>query len=386
MENFEFYNPTKILFGKGMIAKLDEQIAQDARILILYGGSSAEKSGTLAEVRQALGERTFFEFGGIEANPAYETLMKAVDVARKEKVDFLLAVGGGSVMDGTKFVAAAVPFQGDAWEILTSQGAAVKQALPLATVVTLPATGSEMNNISVISRKETGDKLAFNSEHVFPVFSVLDPTRTFSLPMRQVVNGVADSFVHVMEAYLTYPQDAMVQDRYSEGLLLSLLEIGQRITTASTEDYDLRANLMWVATQALNGLIGAGVKQDWATHMIGHELTAKYGIDHARTLAVVFPALLKEKRAAKSAKLLQYAERVLGLRDGTEDERIDAAIRQIESFFEGLEIPVRLSAYDIGKDGIAPIISQLEEHGMVKIGEGQDITLDVSRSILERAL
>lgn len=386
MDNFEFYNPTKILFGKGMIAKLDEQLDSQARVLILYGGASAEKNGTLGEVRKALGKRSFCEFGGIEANPTYETLMKAVDVARKEKVDFLLAVGGGSVMDGTKFVAAAVPYQGEPWEILLKQGETVKEALPLGTVVTLPATGSEMNNIAVISRKETGDKLAFANPNVFPAFSILDPTRTFTLPPRQVANGVADAFVHVMEAYMTLPQDAMVQDRYAEGLLLSLHEIAGRITKAPADDYELRANLMWVATQALNGLIGAGVKQDWATHAIGHELTAKYGIDHARTLAIVFPAMLKERREQKRTKLLQYATRVLGLTEGTEDERIDAAIARVEAFFEGLEIPVRLSAYEIDRAGIDPIIAQLEEHGMTALGEEQAITPEISRKVLERAL
>ncbi len=386
MDNFEFYNPTKILFGKGMIAKLDEQLDSQARVLILYGGASAEKNGTLGEVRKALGKRSFCEFGGIEANPTYETLMKAVDVARKEKVDFLLAVGGGSVMDGTKFVAAAVPYQGEPWEILLKQGETVKEALPLGTVVTLPATGSEMNNIAVISRKETGDKLAFANPNVFPAFSILDPTRTFTLPPRQVANGVADAFVHVMEAYMTLPQDAMVQDRYAEGLLLSLHEIAGRITKAPADDYELRANLMWVATQALNGLIGAGVKQDWATHAIGHELTAKYGIDHARTLAIVFPAMLKERREQKRTKLLQYATRVLGLTEGAEDKRIDAAIARVEAFFEGLEIPVRLSAYEIDRAGIDPIIAQLEEHGMTALGEEQAITPEISRKVLERAL
>lgn len=386
MDNFEFYNPTKILFGKGMIAKLDEQLDSQARVLILYGGASAEKNGTLGEVRKALGKRSFCEFGGIEANPTYETLMKAVDVARKEKVDFLLAVGGGSVMDGTKFVAAAVPYQGEPWEILLKQGETVREALPLGTVVTLPATGSEMNNIAVISRKETGDKLAFANPNVFPAFSILDPTRTFTLPPRQVANGVADAFVHVMEAYMTLPQDAMVQDRYAEGLLLSLHEIAGRITKAPADDYELRANLMWVATQALNGLIGAGVKQDWATHAIGHELTAKYGIDHARTLAIVFPAMLKERREQKRTKLLQYATRVLGLTEGTEDERIDAAIARVEAFFEGLEIPVRLSAYEIDRAGIDPIIAQLEGHGMTALGEEQAITPEISRKVLERAL
>lgn len=384
MLNFEYYNPTKIIFGRGMIAKLDEQLSPEAKILVLYGGKSAEKSGTLPEVRQALGQRNFKEFGGIEANPTYETLMKAVEVVRSEKIDFLLAVGGGSVMDGTKFVAAAANHDGDPWEIMTSQGEAVQSALPLGTVVTLPATGSEMNCISVVSRQSTGDKLLFSNPKVFPLFSVLDPTRTYSLPMRQVVNGVADSFVHVMEQYMTYPAQGMVQDRYAEGLLSSILEIGGKIVDAP-EDYDLRANMMWVATQALNGLVGAGVPEDWTTHMIGHEITAKYHIDHARTLAMVFPALLKVRRDSKRGKLLQYAERVWNITDGTEDERIDAVIAKTEEFFEGLGMPTRLSGYDIGEDGITAILGQLEQHGMTKLGEHQDITLDISRQILETA-
>lgn len=384
MLNFEYYNPTKIIFGRGMIAKLDEQLSPEAKILVLYGGKSAEKSGTLPEVRQALGQRNFKEFGGIEANPTYETLMKAVEVVRSEKIDFLLAVGGGSVMDGTKFVAAAANHDGDPWEIMTSQGEAVQSALPLGTVVTLPATGSEMNCISVVSRQSTGDKLLFSNPKVFPRFSVLDPTRTYSLPMRQVVNGVADSFVHVMEQYMTYPAQGMVQDRYAEGLLSSILEIGGKIVDAP-EDYDLRANMMWVATQALNGLVGAGVPEDWTTHMIGHELTAKYHIDHARTLAVVFPALLKVRRDSKRGKLLQYAERVWNMTDGSEDARIDAVIAKTEEFFESLGMPTRLSGYDIGEDGITAILGQLEQHGMTKLGEHQDITLDISRQILETA-
>ncbi|GBQ28506.1 NADH-dependent iron-containing alcohol dehydrogenase [Acetobacter estunensis NRIC 0472] len=384
MLNFEFYNPTRIIFGKGMIAKLDEQLSPQARVLVLYGGASAERSGTLNEVRAALGSRTFREFGGIEANPTYETLMKAVAMVREEKLDFLLAVGGGSVMDGTKFVAAALPFEGEPWDILTSKGEAAKKALPLGTVVTLPATGSEMNCLSVISRQSTGDKLLFSNPLVYPRFSVLDPMRTMSLPMKQVINGVVDSFVHVMEQYMTHPVDGMAQDRFSEGLLSSLLEIGPRII-AAPEDYDLRSNLMWVATLALNGLIGAGVPHDWTTHMIGHEITAKYHIDHARTLAIVFPALLKVCREAKRAKLLQYAERVWGLTEGSEDERIDAVIRKTEGFFEGLGVPTRLSAYDIGPDGITDILKLLEAHDMTALGEHGEVTLEVSRRILETA-
>ena len=385
MQNFEFYNPTRIIFGKGTTASLAEHVPVDARVLILYGGASAEKNGTLAEVRAALQGRTVREFGGIEPNPTYETLMRAVAAIRADKLDFLLAVGGGSVIDGTKFIAAAVDYEGDPWEILTSSGANVTRAVPFGTVLTLPATGSEMNSFSVITRAQTREKLAFGSPYVFPRFSVLDPTRTCSLPLRQVANGVVDSFVHVIEQYLTYPAGGMAQDRFAEGLLLSLIEIGPRLV-AQTDSYDLRANFMWIATLALNGLIGAGVPQDWATHVIGHELTARYDIDHARTLAIVLPSMLRVRREAKRDKLLQYAQRVWNLHAGSEDERIDAAIAKTEAFFESLGIPTRLSAYTIGADEIDALVTQLEAHGMTALGEDQAVTLDISHRVLEAAL
>ena len=384
MLNFTFHNPTKIVFGTESIAKLNKLIPAQARVLILYGGASAQKNGTLDEVKAALGQRQVQEFGGIEANPTYETLMRAVEQVRTEKLDFLLAVGGGSVIDGTKFVAAAVPFVGDPWTIL-SAGAKIESAVPLASVLTLPATGSEMNNGSVITRKETKAKLAFMNPHVFPQFSILDPTKTYTLPPQQIANGVVDAFVHIVEQYLTYPVGGMVQDRFAEGLLQTLVEIGPKVL-AEPENYENRANLMWVATLALNGLIGAGVPQDWATHMIGHELTAQHGIDHARTLAIVLPSLLNVQRADKRAKLLQYAERVWQIREGDEAQRIDAAIRQTAEFFESLGVPTRLSAYGIGREGIDTLVSQLEAHGMKALGEHQNITPEVSRRILEGAL
>jgi NADP-dependent alcohol dehydrogenase len=384
MLNFTFHNPTKIVFGTESIAKLNKLIPAQARVLILYGGASAQKNGTLDEVKAALGQRLVQEFGGIEANPTYETLMRAVEQVRTEKLDFLLAVGGGSVIDGTKFVAAAVPFVGDPWTIL-SAGAKIESAVPLASVLTLPATGSEMNNGSVITRKETKAKLAFMNPHVFPQFSILDPTKTYTLPPQQIANGVVDAFVHIVEQYLTYPVGGMVQDRFAEGLLQTLVEIGPKVL-AEPENYENRANLMWVATLALNGLIGAGVPQDWATHMIGHELTAQHGIDHARTLAIVLPSLLNVQRADKRAKLLQYAERVWQIREGNEAQRIDAAIRQTAEFFESLGVPTRLSAYGIGREAIDTLVSQLEAHGMKALGEHQNITPEVSRRILEGAL
>lgn len=382
MLNFELYNPTRIVFGRESTAKLDTLIAQDARVLVLLGGESAKKNGTLAEVRAALSAREVHEFSGIEPNPTYETLMKAVGLIREKKINFLLAVGGGSVIDGTKFVAAAVNYEGDPWEILQTYGKKITSALPFGTVLTLPATGSEMNDGSVITRKETHTKLAFQNPLVFPQFSVLDPTKTFTLPARQIANGVVDSFVHIIEQYLTYPADGMVQDRFAEGLLQTLIEIGPKLQTAGN-DYDLRANFMWVATLALNGLIGAGVPQDWSTHMIGHELTARYDIDHARTLAVVLPASLNVRRESKRAKLLQYADRVWHITSGSEDERIDAAIERTRKFFEEMGVQTHLRDYDVPASDITVIVEQLRKNGMVKLGEQHDVTPEISQKILE---
>ena len=385
MKNFEFYNPTKIVFGPEKVAELANLVPAAARVLILFGGASAQKTGTLDEVKAALGSRVVHEFGGIEPNPTYETLMKAVKQVKHEKIDFLLAVGGGSVIDGTKFVAAAACYDGEPWDILLKGGNQVKQALPFGTVLTLPATGSEMNSGSVVTRKATHTKLSFMSRHVFPQFSVLDPTKTYTLPPKQIANGIADAFVHTVEQYLTYPVQALPQDRFAEGLLQTLIEIAPK-ALAEPEDYDTRANLMWTATLALNGLIGAGVPQDWATHMIGHELTALYGIDHARTLAIVLPSLLKVKRETKRAKLLQYAERVWHITSGSDDEKIDAAIERTRAFFESLGMKTQLSGYELGQEAVDAVVAQLQAHGMTALGEHKDISLEVSRAILQAAL
>ena len=385
MLNFDFYNPTHISFGKGRIAKLGSFVPVDAKVMVLYGGQSAQRTGTLDEVKVALGERQVHLFGGVEANPTYEKLMEAVQIARDEKIDFLLAVGGGSVIDGAKFVAAAVPYADEPWNILLSGGSDIKAALPIGTVLTLAATGSEMNNGSVITRKSLQAKLPFHSNLVFPKFSILDPTKSFTLPERQVANGVVDAFVHVMEQYLTYPVNAPVQDRFAEGLLQTLVEQGP-LALSQPDDYDVRANLMWVATMALNGLIGAGVPQDWSTHLIGHEFTALYGLDHAQTLAVILPSMMHERRVAKREKLLQYAERVWNLRDGDDEQRIDAAIENTRAFFETLGVKTRLKDYGLEQAAVDAALKQLEQHAMTKLGEHQDIDLAVSRRVLEASL
>lgn len=385
MLNFEFYNPTHISFGQGCIAQLDQFVPVEAKVMVLYGGQSAQRTGTLTEVTTALGERKVYLFGGVEPNPTYEKLMEAVQIARAENIDFLLAVGGGSVIDGAKFVAAAVPYTDEPWDILLTGGSDIKQALPIGTVLTLAATGSEMNNGSVITRRSSQSKLPFHSDLVFPKFSLLDPSKSFTLPERQVANGVVDAFVHVMEQYLTYPVQAAVQDRFAEGLLQTLIEQGP-LALSEPNNYEVRANLMWVASLALNGLIGAGVPQDWSTHLIGHELTALYNLDHAQTLAVILPSMLQERRAAKGEKLLQYAERVWNLRDGDDEQRIDAAIQHTRDFFESLGVKTRLKDYELEQAAVEAVLKQLTEHGMLQLGEHQDVDLSVSRRVLEASL
>nr|ELR5111198.1 iron-containing alcohol dehydrogenase [Providencia stuartii] len=385
MNNFEFYNPTRIVFGEGKIVELNRLIPKEAKVLILFGGESARKTGTLDEVEKALGHRQIGLFGGIEANPRYETLIKAVEQIKQEGYDYLLAVGGGSVIDGTKFVAAAVNFEGDSWDILTSGGAKVTSALPFGTVLTLPATGSEMNKGSVITREATQSKRAFMHDSVYPQFSILDPVKTFTLPPRQISNGVVDAFVHVMEQYLTYPANAPVQDVFAEGLLKTLIDIGPK-ALATPHDYDIRASLMWTATLALNGLIGVGVPQDWSTHMLGHELTALYGLDHAQTLAIVLPSMLIEKLPQKQVKLAQYAEQVWGIHDGSDKQKALQAIELTREFFERMQVKTRLSDYNLGQDVIEPLIESLTKNGMTALGEHHDITPEISRRVYVASL
>lgn len=382
MRNFDYHNPTHIVFGKGRIADLANLVPADARVLLLYGGGSIKANGTYDEVKAALGDRTVFEFGGIEANPTYGTLMKAIEIVRKEKVDFLLPVGGGSVGDGAKFIAAGAPYAGDPWDIMgTWHSDIVKTAIPIGLVLTLPATGTESNANAVISRPEIKAKLAFGNAKVYPRFSILDPEKTYSMPPRQVANGVIDSFVHVMEQYMTYPAQAEIQDRWAEGILQTLIEVGPKALATPT-DYDVRANLMWAATVALNGLIGVGVPQDWATHGIGHELTALYGLDHAQTLAVILPSLLNNQRETKRAKLLQYGARVWGVTEGSEDERIDATIAKTRGFFETMGCKTRLAEYGIGAEASDAVKGQLEAHGALKLGEKGGITPEVAKNIV----
>lgn len=385
MLNFTFQNSTRIHFGEGQISQLTDEIPASARVLVTYGGGSIKQNGVYDQVAEALKDHTWFEFSGIEPNPNYDTLMQALPLIREHKIDFLLAVGGGSVIDATKFIAASACFEGDEpWDIIAKR-AKVTQALPLGCVLTLPATGSESNSGGVVTRD--GHKLPFRSPLLQPRFAVLDPAVTLSLSDRQISNGVVDAFVHTLEQYLTYPVNAKVQDRFAEGLLQTLIEEGPKaLASDSKTDLEVRSNIMWSATLALNGLIGSGVPQDWATHMIGHELTGAYGIDHARTLSIVLPAMLRVQQEAKREKLLQYAERVWQLTEGDADRRIAQAIELTEDFFSNMQVPTRLSQVDLGEAAIDRLIENLTAHGMVQLGEQKSVTPDVSRKVLETAL
>lgn len=382
MNNFQFYNPVKIIFGKGQIAELANQVPKDVRIMLTYGGGSIFKNGVYDQVKAALYGYNIVEFGGIEPNPSYETLMKAIELGRAAGVDFLLAVGGGSVIDGTKFIAAAIPCTGDEWDVIVHQND-YTSALPIGTVLTIPATGSEMNSYAVISRQDTQEKVGMGNPLLFPKFSILDPQTTLSLPQRQIANGIADAFTHAIEQYITYPVHAVTTDVMAEAVMLTLTEEGPKMMK-NPGDYDSAANIMWSDTIALNGLLSTGVPTDWATHQIAVELTALHGIDHARTLATIMPHLLEIKKEAKRKKLIQYAEHVWHLRD-SEDALVDAAIQKTTEFYESLGIPTKISAYGLGHETIDKIVERLEAKGM-KYGEHSDITPVVVRQILEKSL
>ena len=382
MNNFEFYNPTQIVFGKGQIEKLKDLIPTNKKILMIFGGGSIKNNGVYDQVKKSLMDHTLFEFGGIESNPKYETAIKAIELARAEKIDYLLAVGGGSVIDATKFISAAINFDGDAWDI-PSKNATFENPLPFGTVLTLPATGSEMNCFSVMSKGS--DKLGFGNPSLFPKFSILDPQVTYTLSEKQLGNGLVDAFVHTTEQYLTKDVNTPLQDRIAEGILQTLVEEADKVIHIK-EDYESRANFMWSATMALNGLIGSGVVHDWATHMIGHELTALHGIDHGRSLAVVLPSLLRELKEQKKVKLLQFAQRVWGIEGGTPDERIEKAIVCMEDFFNKVGVPTKLKVYKITEDDLPTIVSALRSHIPANLGEAQNIDQDMVLRILKRAL
>lgn len=385
MLNFELYNPTQYVFGKGQTQKLTTLVPKEAKILLAYGGGSIFKNGVYDQVKAALTGFEIIEFGGIEPNPRFETLMKAVEIIRAEKVTFILAVGGGSVIDGVKFMSGAVNYQGNPIEILKNKVlfTDVTKVIPFGTVLTLPATGSEMNSGAVVTIDATQEKLVLGGSALFPKFSICDPTVIASLPKKQIQNGVVDSFTHVMEQYLTYPHDALLQDRIAESILQTLVEIGPSVVDNPT-DYKLASNYMWCATMALNGLIQKGVPTDWATHMIGHELTALYEIDHARTLAIIGPNLYRVLFETKKDKLAQYAERVWNIKGHTVEDKAEKAIEKTVEFFHAMGMKTKLSENTVNYENTADfIVNRFEERGWKALGEKQNVTLEKVKAIVE---
>jgi len=385
MNNFELKNPTKIIFGKDSIEKLEQEIPNNAKVLLLYGGGSIKKNGIYEQVKTALSKVDVIEFGGIPANPEYAVLMEALEVIKNENITYLLAVGGGSVIDGTKFLSAAALYNGDTpWDIL-SQNIRTEKGMPFGTVLTLPATGSEMNSGAVITRKETKEKLAMGGPGLFPVFSILDPQVIASIPRRQLANGLTDAFTHVLEQYMTYSVGALLQDRFAESILQTIIEVAPNILK-DPSDYQAASNFMWSCTMALNGLIQKGVPSDWAVHAMGHELTALFGIDHARTLAVIAPSHYKYNFEAKKEKLAQYGERVWNITEGNTEDKAYAAIEKTVAFFHDLGIDTKLSDYTTDYEGTAEEISKrFTERGWLGLGEHQTLSPDKVEEIVKMA-
>ena len=383
MQNFEFYGPTRVVFGKDTIKELSRLIPRDRKVLMTYGGGSIKKNGVYDQVKKALEGYDLLEFGGIEPNPKYETLSKAVEIVKNEGVNFLLAVGGGSVLDGTKFIALASKYNGDdAYDAIMKRGEMPDSAVELADVITLPATGSEMNCGGVISRISTSEKLAFHHPDVFPKFSIIDPSVTFTLPVKQTINGIVDTFVHTMEFNCTYDVNSPLQDIWAMGILRTLISEAPKVL-ANPEDYDARANLFWCATCGLNYWISCGVPQDWSTHMIGHELTAFYGIDHGQSLAIVEPRLLRNQKVAKSQKLAKIAHEVFGINEPVDLKAADMAIDKIEEFFNSIGMKTKLSDYGIDAEEAAEKIRARFKERNVAFGEKGAITADVAYEIVK---
>lgn len=381
MNNFVFQNPVKLIFGKGSIAKLAKQIPTNKQIMVTFGGGSVKKNGVYDQVVDALKNHNFTEFWGIEPNPTIETLRKAIKQGKEEKTDFLLAVGGGSVLDGTKLIAGGLLYDGDPWELVLANKP-ITNTVPMGTVLTLPATGSEMNANAVISRKETEEKFSIVAN--YPQFSILDPETTFTLPPHQIACGIVDTFVHVMEQYMTTTGVSRLMDRWAEGILQTLVEIAPKIKQDQT-NYDVMAEFMLSATMGLNGFISMGVPQDWATHMIGHELTALHGLSHGHTLAIVFPGTLNILRKSKGDKIVQYGERIWGIKEGSKDERIDKTIKKTEEFFRSTGLTTRLSEENVGEDTINKIEQRFNERNAA-YGENGDVTGAVAKKILKDRL
>lgn len=383
MNNFEFYCPTKVVFGKGSIANLSELIDKNKKVLMVYGGGSIKANGVYDQVKDALKNHDLLEFSGIEPNPTYETCMKAVEIVKKEGVNFLLAVGGGSVLDATKFISAASKYRGEEPYDLVSKGLDFEEALPLGSVMTLPATGSEMNCAAVISRVSTQEKFAMRHHNVYPQFSIIDPETTYSLPVRQVRNGIVDTFVHVMELYATFDVNSPLQDSWALGLVKTLIHEAPKVFR-DTKDYDAKANICWCATCGLNYWLAVGMPQDWSTHRIGHELTAFYGLDHGQSLAIILPRLWEERKQDKAQKLAKLAREVYGCAESDDLKASDCAIKKTEDFFHSVGMPTKLSDYNIDANEAAQRVKERFEQRDTLLGEDLKVTPQMVYDILKK--
>jgi len=379
--NFLFQNPTKLIFGKGTIAQLAQELPKNEKILVTYGYGSVKQNGVYEQVCQALQGFNYVEFWGIEPNPTVETLRKAIALGKQEKITYILAVGGGSVIDGTKLISSAIPYDGDAWELVLSPSK-IKEMVPFASVLTLPATGSEMNRGAVISNAEKQEKYAFYSS--FPQFSILDPVATFSLPDFQIACGIADTFIHVLEQYLTVNDESPLMDRWSEGIMQTLIELAPKVKADKT-NYEAMAEFMLCATMALNGFTAMGVTEDWATHLIGHEITALHGITHGQTLVIVLLGTMEVMQEQKKAKLLQLGERIFNIVEGTEQQRIDNTIEATEQFFRSIGLATKLHELNIGTETIT-IIKERFLARKTRLGECGNIDGYVTEKILNYCL
>ena len=379
MVQFRLRNPTEILFGKGEIAALKKLVAAGTRVLLLYGGGSIKTNGVYDQVMAALAACDVEPFGGVEVNPVYETILEAAAAARRHGSQLVLGVGGGSVIDAAKFLANVIPITGgDPWDELMARRFPANP-LPVGAVLTLPATGSESNAVSVMTHRGRRLKYPFANEATRPRFAILDPSTMQSLSRRQLENGAVDAFTHVLEQYMTAPVNTPIQHGFSETIMKVLAEWGPKLVETKSEE--ACENVMWAANQALNGLIGAGVPQDWSTHYIGHAITALHGVDHARTLTMIMPMLMRYKLAQKTTMLARYARNVWGVNEADDAKAAEAGIARTEDFFRRMGCPVRASEAELTIDEQG-ILAHLETVGHTALGENRDIRADDVRAIL----
>ncbi len=379
---FEYENTTNIVFGEGQIAKLAALIDKKEKILITIGGGSVKKNGVLAQVEKALAGYDYDIFEGIESNPQFLTLMDAANLIKENGHSFILAVGGGSVVDGSKFIAAAARYNKDNeenWQIIETFGQLITDAVPMGCILTLPATGSETNVAAVISYKEEGKKAPFFSPLVRPKFAILDPLTTLSLPKSQTVNGIADTYVHILEQYLVDREYSPVLDRAAEALLTVLVEEAPKLLQ-NPDDVKLRAEIMYCATLALNGQLSLGVNTDWSTHALGHELTAAYGIDHGASLSMILPTSLSLRKEEKAKKLATYAQRVHGIKNATAEDGINA----INEFFKQIGSPTKIP-HELTNTDAEKLVFNLSAQNSLPIGENANIDNNLAKEIFLQA-